>query len=124
MKRTNRSSLFGDTSEAAQKSMMQYQYQSENQLNSNVNDKVLHLRNSISESKHIAIVIGDEIRRSKNELDDMNVLMDRTENKIQKVTRSLKKIIGNGGAKYMCWLLLFVLFVFLILYLMIRRKLS
>mmetsp|Transcript_2576 Transcript_2576/g.9846 ORF Transcript_2576/g.9846 Transcript_2576/m.9846 type:complete len:129 (-) Transcript_2576:3318-3704(-) len=126
-KRNNRSSLFAMPPNASdmanQTQQQQYDQVSSDHLDSQVDSKLNQMRSAMKDVKHVAITIGDELRRSTKELDEMDDIMNRTTDRVKGVRRRLRRVIEQGGAKYMCWLILFVVFVFVVLYWMVRRSL-
>lgn len=62
--------------------------------------------------------IADEQNRF---LDGMSRDMDKTSNLLDKTLGKLQKMAAQGGSKHMCLMIGFVVFVFVLLYLVLKR---
>mmetsp|Transcript_7257 Transcript_7257/g.25936 ORF Transcript_7257/g.25936 Transcript_7257/m.25936 type:complete len:136 (-) Transcript_7257:120-527(-) len=80
------------------------------------------LRNKTSALRQVALDMHGETRRQNMFLDGMSSDMDRTEGILANTMGRLGKLMDSGGQRYMCYLICFVVAVFLILYFLLTRR--
>uniref|UniRef100_H2Y9Z0 BET1 homolog n=1 Tax=Ciona savignyi TaxID=51511 RepID=H2Y9Z0_CIOSA len=85
------------------------------------NQRLEHdLRNKVTALKSLSINIGEEVRDQNRLLNGMDDDMNKVTGFLGSTMNRLKSISRGGYAKMWCYLLLFILAVFLVMYLMIR----
>ncbi|KAH9421125.1 BET1 homolog [Dermatophagoides pteronyssinus] len=84
------------------------------------NDLISGLRNQVSELKSLSLDIGEEIKEHNRFLKDMDNDFDSTWGTLTNSMNRLKKIASSGNHRYIWYLLLFSLFVFFVIWLIIR----
>lgn len=80
------------------------------------------LRGKIGALKSLTIDIGDEVRYHDKLLRGMDEDMDRTGGFLSNTMNRVVRLGRNGHQKYMCYMFLFALFVFLLLYFVIKLR--
>mmetsp|Transcript_10804 Transcript_10804/g.23914 ORF Transcript_10804/g.23914 Transcript_10804/m.23914 type:complete len:148 (-) Transcript_10804:220-663(-) len=84
------------------------------------NDRISELSDQVARLKGLTIDIGNEVREQNSLLDNMG---DGFSNVGDMLTGSLARMgvmLERGGAKHMCYLVLFVVFVMVFLYWLVR----
>jgi len=66
--------------------------------------------------KHVALNIGAEVDRHNKQLDDMSGQMGGVGELMGGVLKKLDTMLNTGGSKHMCYLILFIILLFLALY--------
>ncbi|KAJ3374131.1 hypothetical protein GGF31_008347 [Allomyces arbusculus] len=66
--------------------------------------------------KHLTLNLGDEIQESNRFLDQMNATFTTTDGLLASASRRLRGLRRAGGANLWCYLTLFILAVFFVLY--------
>ncbi|KNE67582.1 hypothetical protein AMAG_12034 [Allomyces macrogynus ATCC 38327] len=66
--------------------------------------------------KHLTLNLGDEIQESNRFLDQMNTTFTTTDGLLASASRRLRGLRRAGGANLWCYLTLFILAVFFVLY--------
>ncbi|KJE94031.1 hypothetical protein CAOG_004731 [Capsaspora owczarzaki ATCC 30864] len=85
------------------------------------NDRIVgQLSQKIQLLKSLTISIGDEARADNAMLDDMHGDFSSTSNLLGNTMKRLKGITNSGNGRLMCYLVAFVVFVFLVIYWLIR----
>lgn len=80
------------------------------------------LRGKVSVLKDLSINIGEEVRYHNRELAGMDNDMDKVGGFLSQTMGRLKGISRHGYGKMYCYLFLFVMAVFFVMYWMIRLK--
>mmetsp|Transcript_8557 Transcript_8557/g.9748 ORF Transcript_8557/g.9748 Transcript_8557/m.9748 type:complete len:150 (-) Transcript_8557:32-481(-) len=111
----NRNNLFGsrsqDRSDGARFSeQTQRLYEEQN------NAQIDALGDKIGALKHVALNIGAEVDRHNKQLDDMSGQMGGVGELMGGVLKKLDTMLNTGGSKHMCYLILFIILLFLALY--------
>lgn len=78
------------------------------------------LKGKIGALKSLSIDIGDEVRYQDKLLRGIDDDMDRTGGFLANTMGRVVRLGRNGHQKYMCYIFLFALFVFLLLYFVIK----
>uniref|UniRef100_A0A914UJE5 t-SNARE coiled-coil homology domain-containing protein n=1 Tax=Plectus sambesii TaxID=2011161 RepID=A0A914UJE5_9BILA len=78
------------------------------------------LSNKVSALKSLTIQIGDEVRDQNRLLSDMDTEFDSSGSLLGSTMRRLGIVSKAGGHKLMCYLILFALFVFMIIWYLAR----
>ncbi|XP_075160056.1 blocked early in transport 1 [Haematobia irritans] len=108
-----------------------YPYQPLNQSSGPANHDVLEeeneraaeeLKQKIGALKSLTIDIGNEVRYQDKLLRGIDDDMDRTQGFLGNTMGRVVRLAKNGGSRHMCYMFLFVLFVFLILYIVLKIK--
>mmetsp|Transcript_16444 Transcript_16444/g.39356 ORF Transcript_16444/g.39356 Transcript_16444/m.39356 type:complete len:142 (+) Transcript_16444:120-545(+) len=84
------------------------------------NDRINELSDQVARLKGLTIDIGNEVREQNSLLDNMG---DGFSNVGDMLTGSLARMgvmLERGGAKHMCYLVAFVVFVMVLLYWLVR----
>jgi blocked-early-in-transport protein 1 len=84
------------------------------------NDRINELSDQVARLKGLTIDIGNEVREQNSLLDNMG---EGFSNVGDMLTGSLARIgtmLESGGAKHMCYLVAFVVFVMVFLYWLVR----
>lgn len=85
-----------------------------NELTDQLNDKVNRL-------KQLTINIGNEIKDSNTFIEnDFSLTFDNIQTSLKGTVNKLMHTINTGGSKHMCYLVLFILVIFGILWYIIR----
>ena len=80
------------------------------------------LKHKIGALKSLTIDIGNEVRYQDKLLRGIDDDMDRTGGFLGNTMARVIRLGKHGGSKHMCYMILFILFVFLVLYLVIKIK--
>lgn len=80
------------------------------------------LRAKVSALKHLSIDIGAEVKHHNQMLQDMDSDFDSTGGLLGATMGRLKQLSRGSQTKVFCYMLLFALFVFTILYWIIRLR--
>lgn len=80
------------------------------------------LKQKIGALKSLTIDIGNEVRYQDKLLRGMDDDMDRTHGFLGNTMQRVIRLGKNGGSRHMCYMFLFVLFVFLIIYVVLKIK--
>lgn len=100
---------------------------SASEMNANImeqqnNDKIDQLSDQVALLKGLTIDIGNEVREQNSLLDQMG---DGFSNTGELLAGSLKKIgtmLESGGAKHMCYMVIFIVVVFVLLYMLMKSR--
>ncbi|XP_073843172.1 blocked early in transport 1 [Musca autumnalis] len=80
------------------------------------------LKQKIGALKSLTIDIGNEVRYQDKLLRGIDDDMDRTQGFLGNTMNRVVRLAKNGGSRHMCYMFLFVLFVFLLLYVVLKLK--
>lgn len=80
------------------------------------------LRNKIRKLKDLSINIGDEVRYQNRMLGDFDDDVDRTGGFLQNTMGRVKRLGRGGHRTYWCYLFLFAVLVFFILYIVLAFR--
>jgi len=101
----------------------EYYSQDENFETETENDHLVNgLRTKVSALKRITIDMGDEIKSQNLMLKDMDNDFDSTWGFLSSSMGRVKKLALAGHNRYICYLLLFAIFVFLFIAIIIRFR--
>lgn len=78
------------------------------------------LSGKVAALKKITIAIGDDVREQNRLLNEMETDFDVSKGLLGSTMRKLNRVAKAGGKHLTCYLVLFSLFVFLIIYYLIR----
>ncbi|VDN00775.1 unnamed protein product [Thelazia callipaeda] len=85
------------------------------------NDELVeHLSGKVATLKKITIAIGDDVREQNRLLGEMESDFDASKGFLGSTMHKLRQVSKAGGKNLTCHLILFALFVFLIIYYLIR----
>lgn len=80
------------------------------------------LRAKVHALKHLSIEIGSEVKNQNKMLDDMDSDFDSTGGLLGATIGRVKQLSRGSQTKLLCYMLLFALFVFLVLYWYIKLR--
>ena len=80
------------------------------------NDRIAELSDQVARLKGLTIDIGNEVREQNSLLDDMGEGFSGVSNLLGNSLRKIGTMLASGGAKHMCWMVLFVVLVMVFLY--------
>jgi blocked-early-in-transport protein 1 len=86
------------------------------------NDKVSELSEHIARLKGLTIDIGNEVREQNSLLDNMHDGFLNTQDMLAGSLRRIGTMLESGGAKHMCYMVGFVVFVMVFLYWVMTYK--
>lgn len=86
------------------------------------NDRISELSESVARLKGLTIDIGNEVREQNSLLDDMGDGFSSTSDLLAGSLRRIGTMLESGGAKHMCYLVTFVVFVMVFLYWLMTYK--
>ena len=98
-----------------------------NDTNANIleqqnNERIFELSEQVSRLKGLTIDIGNEVREQNSLLDQMGDGFSNVGDMIQGSMRRIGSMLESGGAKHMCYMVGFVVFVVIFLYWMMTFK--
>lgn len=98
-----------------------------NDTNSNIleqqnNERIYELSEQVSRLKGLTIDIGNEVREQNSFLDSMGDGFENTRDMLQGSLLRIGTMLESGGAKHMCYMVGFVVFVVVFLYWMMSYK--
>jgi len=79
------------------------------------------LNSKVNQLKHLAVQIGDETKFQNKYLKELHNNMEDTSSLVGQARRRVILLARSGGWKIYLYLLLFALFVFLVIYFLIKR---
>lgn len=86
------------------------------------NDRISQLSDQVSRLKGLTIDIGNEVREQNSLLDDMGEGFSHTGDLLAGSLRRIGTMLESGGAKHMCYMVAFVVFVMVFLYWLMTYK--
>lgn len=86
------------------------------------NDRISELSDQVSVLKGLTIDIGNEVQEQNSLLDDMGEGFSQTRELLAGSLRRIGHMLESGGAKHMCYMVLFVVFVMVFLYWLMTHK--
>lgn len=86
------------------------------------NDRISELHESVARLKGLTIDIGNEVREQNSLLDDMGEGFASTSDLLAGSLRRIGTMLESGGAKHMCYMVTFVVFVMVFLYWLMTYK--
>ncbi|MFH4975326.1 hypothetical protein AB6A40_002035 [Gnathostoma spinigerum] len=96
-------------------------YEDNNVFMERQNDSLVNqLSGKVATLKKITIAIGDDVREQNRLLNEMDSDFDASRGLLGTTMRKLGVVAKAGGKNMLCYLILFSLFVFLIIYYLIR----
>uniref|UniRef100_A0A8R1DF03 BET1 homolog n=1 Tax=Caenorhabditis japonica TaxID=281687 RepID=A0A8R1DF03_CAEJA len=85
------------------------------------NDELVDgLSSKVAALKRVTIAIGDDVREQNRLLNDMDTEFDSSKGLLQTTMRRLGIVSQAGGKNMLCYLILFALFVFFVVYCLAR----
>jgi blocked-early-in-transport protein 1 len=106
--KSSRGGIFGDTNA--------------NILESQNNERIDQLSESVARLKGLTIDIGNEVREQNSLLDHMGDGFANTADLLQGSLRRIGTMLESGGAKHMCYMVLFCVTVMIFLYFLMSFK--
>eukprot|EP01111_Echinosteliopsis_oligospora_P000782 TRINITY_DN1091_c0_g1_i1.p1 TRINITY_DN1091_c0_g1~~TRINITY_DN1091_c0_g1_i1.p1 ORF type:complete len:130 (+),score=29.47 TRINITY_DN1091_c0_g1_i1:92-481(+) len=100
----------------------QHTSQSEQLLMEHNDDKVNQLGAKVGVIKQIAVDIESQTRESNRLLDGLDESMTGVQGLLAKTMGSLNQLVKEGGSRHMLYLILFMLFVFFVIYFLVKRS--
>jgi len=97
------------------------------ETNSNImeqqnNDRINDLSDQVARLKGLTLDIGNEVREQNALLDDMGDGFSNTRDMLSGSLRKIGTMLERGGAKHMCYMVAFVVFVMVFLYWVMKHK--
>ncbi|CAB3409755.1 unnamed protein product [Caenorhabditis bovis] len=92
----------------------------ENYLERHNDNLIDGLSSKVAALKRVTIAIGDDVREQNRLLSDMDNDFDSSKGLLQSTMRRLGIVSKAGGKNLMCYLILFSLFVFFVIYCLAR----
>lgn len=86
------------------------------------NDRISELSESVARLKGLTIDIGNEVREQNSLLDGMGDDFSSTSDLLAGSLRRIGTMLESGGAKHMCYMVMFVVFVMVFLYWLMTYK--
>eukprot|EP00638_Chattonella_subsalsa_P010425 CAMPEP_0117757480 /NCGR_PEP_ID=MMETSP0947-20121206/14764_1 /TAXON_ID=44440 /ORGANISM="Chattonella subsalsa, Strain CCMP2191" /LENGTH=124 /DNA_ID=CAMNT_0005577397 /DNA_START=180 /DNA_END=554 /DNA_ORIENTATION=+ len=102
-------------------------YSRVNETNQNLmemenNAHIAELGNSVAMLKDLSQDIGNEVKKQNLYLDGMSDQMGGTSALLGNTMKKLGTMLQQGGSKHMCYLIIFIVFVFLMIWYIIGHK--
>ncbi|CAI2351913.1 unnamed protein product [Caenorhabditis sp. 36 PRJEB53466] len=91
-----------------------------NYLERHNDDLVNGLSSKVAALKRVTIAIGDDVREQNRLLNDMDSEFDSSKSLLSSTMRRLGIVSRAGGKNMLCYLILFALFVFFVVYCLSR----
>mmetsp|Transcript_1845 Transcript_1845/g.1756 ORF Transcript_1845/g.1756 Transcript_1845/m.1756 type:complete len:147 (-) Transcript_1845:270-710(-) len=100
---------------------------SASEMNANImeeqnNDRIDELSEQVARLKGLTINIGNEVREQNSFLDNMQDGFANTGDLLAGSLRRIGSMLESGGAKHMCYMVAFVVFVMIFLYWIMTYK--
>eukprot|EP00514_Thraustochytrium_sp_LLF1b_P002420 CAMPEP_0184513008 /NCGR_PEP_ID=MMETSP0198_2-20121128/3196_1 /TAXON_ID=1112570 /ORGANISM="Thraustochytrium sp., Strain LLF1b" /LENGTH=113 /DNA_ID=CAMNT_0026903093 /DNA_START=354 /DNA_END=695 /DNA_ORIENTATION=- len=111
----SRNELFGNRPEMSQMEQTRALYEEQNDRQTAV------LGDQVSRLKELSLQINGEVNAQNDFLDGMGNTFGATGQLMSGTLKKLQKMIDTGGSKHMCYLILFVVGLFLFMYLFLLR---
>ena len=86
------------------------------------NERISELSEQVARLKGLTIDIGNEVREQNSLLDSMQDGFMSTQDMLQGSLRRIGTMLETGGAKHMCYMVAFVVFVVVFLYWIMTYK--
>mmetsp|Transcript_36884 Transcript_36884/g.42071 ORF Transcript_36884/g.42071 Transcript_36884/m.42071 type:complete len:140 (-) Transcript_36884:20-439(-) len=98
-----------------------------NDMNSNIleqqnNERISELSEQVARLKGLTIDIGNEVQEQNSLLDDMGDGFSGVSNLLGSSLKRIGTMLESGGAKHMCYMVLFLVAVMVFLYWVISYK--
>jgi blocked-early-in-transport protein 1 len=98
-----------------------------NDTNTNIletqnNERIYELSEQVARLKGLTLDIGNEVREQNSLLDTMGEGFQSTRDMLQGSLGKIGTMLQSGGAKHMCYMVGFVVFVMIFLYWMMTYK--
>merc|ERR1712165_609705 len=98
---------------------------SASEMNANImeqqnNDKINQLSDQVALLKGLTIDIGNEVREQNSLLDQMGDGFANTGDLLAGSLRKIGTMLESGGAKHMCYMVGFIVTVFVLLYMLMK----
>ncbi|KAI3661574.1 hypothetical protein MP638_007062 [Amoeboaphelidium occidentale] len=85
-------------------------------------DEVNLLSNQVGTLKSLALQINTEVEDQNRFLGGMSQDFGRTQNALSSTMNRLQKMMKTQNGKYTCYMIIFIIFVFMVLYFMIKTS--
>ncbi len=100
---------------------------SASEMNANImeqqnNDKIDQLSDQVALLKGLTIDIGNEVREQNSLLDQMGDGFSNTGELLAGSLRKIGTMLEAGGAKHMCYMVAFIVAVFVLLYMLMKSR--
>ena len=100
---------------------------SASEMNANImeqqnNDKIAELSEQVARLKGLTVDIGNEVREQNSLLDTMGDSFSGVGDMLAGSLRRIGTMLERGGAKHMCYMIGFVVFVMVFLYWVMNHK--
>jgi blocked-early-in-transport protein 1 len=86
------------------------------------NAQLGELQSQIADLKALSIDIGDEVAEQNKLLDNMGTSFGSVENMLEETLKKIGIVLDTGGARHMCYLIVFIVFVFFALYFIMKFR--
>ena len=86
------------------------------------NERINELSESVARLKGLTIDIGNEVREQNSLLDNMGDGFSNTRDMLQSSLRRIGTMLESGGAKHMCYMVAFCVFVMIFLWWLMSYK--
>ncbi len=86
------------------------------------NERIDELSQQVARLKGLTIDIGNEVREQNSLLDNMGDGFESTRDMLSGSLRRIGTMLESGGAKHMCYMVAFVVFVMVFLYWLMSYK--
>lgn len=83
-------------------------------------EKVDNLRGRVSEIRHLALDIGNEVRDQNEMLGGFSGTFDEAGDSVRRTIGLIRRLAGSGGGFHLCALFLFAFVFFVLVYLLLR----
>jgi len=86
------------------------------------NDRISELSDHVARLKGLTIDIGNEVREQNRLLDNMSDGFSGAKDLLSGSLKRIGNMLERGGAKHMCYMVAFVVFVMVLLYFLMTHK--
>ncbi|GBG26104.1 BET1-like [Hondaea fermentalgiana] len=119
---SQRNDLFGNRAGGNSGAGVAYAEATRNMMEEENNRQTDLLGERVSQLKELSIQINGVVNEDNKLLDGMGSTFGQTNQLMNKTLKNLQVMIDKGGSKHMCYLILFVVAVFLVLYFMLMGR--
>uniref|UniRef100_A0A7S3K229 t-SNARE coiled-coil homology domain-containing protein n=1 Tax=Aureoumbra lagunensis TaxID=44058 RepID=A0A7S3K229_9STRA len=84
-------------------------------------DRLVSLQSSVANLKSVTLDIESAVRDHNTMLDDMGKDYSNAGELLKKTMNRLGVMLQSGGSRHMCYLMVFIIFVFLALWWFVKR---
>mmetsp|Transcript_11450 Transcript_11450/g.13129 ORF Transcript_11450/g.13129 Transcript_11450/m.13129 type:complete len:148 (+) Transcript_11450:67-510(+) len=119
----NRNNLFGNRGQSNDSSeRSRFSEQTQRLYEEQNNAQIDSLGEKIGALKHFAVNIGAELETQNRQLDEMSGQMGGVGELMGGALKQLEVMLNTGGSKHMCYLIGFIVGLFLVLYMLLSWK--